>query len=139
MPQKLPQKNQYTCTSSYFGHSMVEIEIHSETRIAIQDQSFCRFVGPSVLTRKPAEVPRKYMRIKCTSNFRSCNDLVQFVVDKCWTWNITWVLPLRRKNVRGINRKGGKNTKRKDHWYFVGSLELYDHNTCIGLVLGLQS
>jgi hypothetical protein len=46
---------------------------------------------------------------------------------------------LRRKNGRGINRKGGKNTKRKVHWYFVGSLELYDRNTCIGLVLGLPS
>ena len=38
MPKKLPQKNQYC----YFGHAIVEIEIHFEIRITIQVQSFCR-------------------------------------------------------------------------------------------------
>ena len=38
MSKKLPQKNQYC----YFGHAIVEIEIHSEIRITIQVQSFCR-------------------------------------------------------------------------------------------------
>ena len=47
------------------------------------------------------------MRTKCTSNIWICNDqhLVQFVVDKCRAWNITWVLPWEEKMWEGSTEK----------------------------------